>query len=67
VSAIVIQPHIDGRHDLNPDPADYMPLSVRMHVARELNRLWAEFVNEMHDGPTPGTAQKFWKYVLAGG
>lgn len=48
---------------------DHMPFTTRLLVARELNRLWAEFVSEMHDGPTVGqdVAEKFWKYVLSGG
>lgn len=55
--------------DYGIDPADWMPLGVRVKVAKEINRLWEEFVDEMHDGPTtaPGVADKFWKYVLAGG
>lgn len=46
-------------------PADYMPLSARVKVAAEINKLWAEFVNEMHDGSTHGrdVAEKFWAYV----
>lgn len=50
-------------------PADFMPLSSRMKVAKEINRLWAEFVNEMHDGPTVGSevADKFWEFVTTRG
>lgn len=66
MSAIVIQPHIHGR-GLTVEAENYMPLSVRMYLARELNQLWAEFVNEMHDGATggPGVAAKFWAYVTS--
>jgi hypothetical protein len=68
MSAIVIQPHIHGR-GLTVEAADFMPLSTRIHVAGELNRLWAEFVNEMHSGPTIGgdTAAKFWNFVTSRG
>ncbi len=71
-SAIVIGPSPVAGEKLKQGSlgaADYMPLSIRMHVAGELNRLWEEFVNEMHDGPLSGpqVAEKFWKYVLAGG
>lgn len=66
MSAIIVRP---VPWDVEPVPADYMPFSSRAKVAREINRLWEEFVNEMHDGPTTGpeVADKFWKYVLAGG
>ena len=62
MSAIVISPAP------GPDASraeDWMPFTTRILVARELNRLWAEFVNEMHDGPTTGpyVAEKFWKFV----
>lgn len=68
MSAIVIgvAPWTEDR--TRPSEA-WMPLSVRHAVAKELNTLWAEFVTDMHDGPTcgPEVARKFWKYVLAGG
>lgn len=65
MSAIVISP---APHEVSVaarDSADYMPPSTRIKVADEINRLWAEFVNEMHDGPTNGpyVAEKFWKFV----
>lgn len=46
-------------------PSDYMPLSARQKCADEINKLWKEFVEEMHDGSTHGrdVAEKFWKYV----
>jgi hypothetical protein len=42
-----------------------MPLASRVKVAGEINRLWEEFVNEMHDGTTGGAevADKFWNFV----
>lgn len=68
MSAIVIRsaPREAGA---SPDPVDYMPFSVRHMAAGELNRLWAEFVTEMHDGPTVGgeVAAKFWKFVTTRG
>jgi hypothetical protein len=63
MSAIVIQPHIHGR-GLTVEAENFMPLSTRIHVAGELNRLWAEFVNEMHSGGYGAdTPAKFWKFV----
>ncbi len=68
MAAIVIQPHIDAR-GLTLDPADFMPLSARMKVAKELNALWEEFVTDMHDGPLVGVGidEKFWKFVTTRG
>ena len=63
MSAIVVSPSPNtARRDR---PADYMPFTTRLLVARELNALWEEFVTEMHDGPTTGAevAEKFWKFV----
>jgi hypothetical protein len=70
MSAIVVgNAPDDGRPPLGDGAVDYMPLSSRIKVAGEINRLWAEFVTEMHSGDTrgPEVAEKFWKYVLAGG
>jgi hypothetical protein len=69
MSSIIIQQHPDTRHRPTVLPEDYMPLATRMYCASQLNKLWAEFVNEMHDGETvgPDVARKFWKFVLAGG
>lgn len=55
--------------DFTFDPADWMPFSTRLLVARELNKLWEEFVTEMHDGSTSGpeVADKFWKFVTTRG
>lgn len=68
MSAIVIRsaPREVGA---SPNPADYMPFSVRHRAAGELNRLWEEFVNDMHSGPTSGheVADKFWKFVTTRG
>lgn len=64
MTAIIIQPNArDSR--VIAAPEDFMPLSTRMHVAREINQHWAEFVNEMHDGATvgPDVAKKFWAFV----
>jgi hypothetical protein len=63
VTAIVVRPSPEGGHGFNP--ADWMPLSTRVKVAREINRAWEEFVNVMHDGPTTGpeVAEKFWRFV----
>jgi hypothetical protein len=68
VSAIVVGQSPE-RRDGSVDPADRMPLHTRVKVAQEVNRLWAEFVNEMHDGPTigPEVADKFWKFVTTQG
>lgn len=51
------------------DPVDWMPLSTRFRVAKELNTLWEEFVTEMHDGSTGGAevADKFWTFVTTRG
>jgi hypothetical protein len=48
---------------------DWMPFTVRLRVARELNALWAEFVTDMHDGPPggPEVADKFWQFVSTRG
>jgi hypothetical protein len=64
MSAIIVGPHIDAS-GVTVAPENFMPLATRMKVAGELNALWAEFVKEMHDGPTVGTnvAEKFWAYV----
>lgn len=71
MSAIVIRnsPDLFEHPEDAHDPANFMPFTTRMKVAGELNRLWAEFVTDMHDGPTggPEVADKFWKFVLAGG
>lgn len=69
MSAIVVGPAPNPVSVFSRDPADHMPFSSRLKVAEEINRLWREFVEEMHDGPTGGAevAEKFWKYVLAGG
>lgn len=64
MTAIIIQPNArDSRVVAKPE--DFMPLSTRMRVASEVNALWAEFVNEMHDGELvgPKVAAKFWKFV----
>jgi hypothetical protein len=66
--AIVVGPHpINGERVKAGDvsPQDYMPFSARQKVADEINRHWAEFVTEMHDGSTSGreVAEKFWKFV----
>jgi hypothetical protein len=68
MSAIVIQPNTRSSRVVAA-PEDFMPLSTRMFVAQRLNQLWAEFVNEMHDGATigSGVAQKFWLYVITSG
>ncbi len=69
MAAIIIRPapvDPDKRCDTSKlTQADYMPFGVRHHVAGEINRLWDEFVNEMHDGPLVGhdVATKFWAYV----
>lgn len=64
MTAIVIQPNSRFSR-VTAEPEDFMPLSTRMKVARELNKLWAEFVTEMHDGELVGgdVADKFWKFV----
>lgn len=69
MSAIIIQQHQDARLRPTIAPEDFMPLATRMHVAREINRLWAEFTLVMHDGSLvgPDVARKFWKYVQTGG
>lgn len=71
MSAIVIRPHPDRSKmdSLFADGTDYMPFATRHLVAKELNRLWAEFVTEMHDGPTVGNdvAEKFWQFVSTRG
>lgn len=50
-------------------PESWMPFTTRLKVAKEINDLWAEFVTEMHDGPTAGpeVADKFWKFVTTRG
>ena len=42
-----------------------MPFSTRLVLGKELNKAWAEFVEEMHDGDLTGpeVADKFWKYL----
>lgn len=68
MSAIVIGPSPISQDRIKTGdvtPADYMPFSTRHKVGEEINRLWEEFVEEMHDGSTNGqdVAEKFWKYV----
>lgn len=68
MSAVVVRPapiEADRRRRGEISQADYMPFSTRHKVARELNKLWEEFVGQMHDGPVrgPEVAEKFWKYV----
>ena len=68
MTAIVVRPVPYDEPD-ETDPASWMPFSTRIKVAQELNALWAEFVTEMHDGPTIGSevADKFWKFVTTRG
>ena len=42
-----------------------MPFSTRLRVGSELNKAWAEFTSDMHDGPLTGqdVADKFWKFL----
>lgn len=64
MSAIVIQPNTrDSR--VVAEPEDFMPLATRMKIAKEVNAAWAEFVRDMHDGPTVGSgvAEKFWAFL----
>lgn len=65
MTAIIIQPNTRVSRITVDDPADWMPLATRVKVARELNAAWAEFVKDMHDGPTVGSnvAEKFWAFV----
>jgi hypothetical protein len=69
VTAIVVRPSPEEARRKHPDygidPADWMPLATRLKVAREINRAWEEFVNDMHDGSTSGpeVAEKFWRFV----
>lgn len=65
MSAIIIQPNTRTSRVIVDDPSTWMPLATRMKVAREINAHWAEFVKDMHDGPTVGTgvAEKFWAFV----
>lgn len=67
MSAIEVHPARDAA--ATDSAADCMPFSTRLRVAKELNALWAEFVTEMHDGPTIGSevADKFWKFVTTRG
>lgn len=64
MTAIIVQPNTRISRVV-AEPEDFMPLATRMKVAREVNALWAEFVKEMHDGPTvgAGVAEKFWAFV----
>lgn len=67
MGAIVVRPAPeDARED---DARGWMPFTTRLRVARELNALWAEFVTDMHDGPTTGeqVAEKFWQFVSTRG
>lgn len=66
--SIIIRPHpfSEACSDrLSGDPTRHMPMHSRMRVAGEINKAWAEFVTDMHDGPTTGpeVADKFWKFV----
>lgn len=68
MSAIVVSPSPIASEKIKAGdigPADYMPFAARLLVGDRLNALWAEFVNEMHDGTTSGrdVAEKFWKFV----
>lgn len=65
MAAIVVSPFRGS----GEGPEHHMPFSSRLRVAYEINALWAEFVTEMHDGPTTGqeVADKFWKFVTTRG